>query len=51
MDEYILNELRDQKTWWENEIDKLQKKLKDYGIELAKVNRLIEVFESRTKKS
>ena len=48
-DQYILNELIEQRTWWEKQIEDCEKKKKAYEHELAKANRLIEVFESRTK--
>ena len=46
-DQYILDELIAQRSWWEKQIEDCDKKKKYYENELAKANRLIEVFESK----
>ena len=50
LDKQILKELRDQQQWWEQEIRNAKKKLSDASEQLAKVNRLINVFEHRIDK-
>jgi hypothetical protein len=47
IDNEILQELREQKIWWEQHLKKLKKAVEETTIELAKVNRLIGVFEER----
>ena len=49
IDDQILNELRAQKIWWEQHLEKLEKDIEQTNNELAKVNRLIEVYEERSK--
>ena len=49
IDDQILNELRAQKIWWEQHLEKLEKDVEQTNNELAKVNRLIEVYEERSK--
>jgi hypothetical protein len=48
-DQELLEELLGQREWWEKAVDKEQKKLDDYKAELAKTNRLIELFELKIK--
>ena len=50
IDDQILNELRAQKIWWEQRLEKLEKDVKQTNSELAKVNRLIRVFEERSER-
>ena len=50
LDKQILKELHDQQQWWEQEIRNAKKKLSDASEQLAKVNRLINVFEHRIDK-
>jgi len=47
IDKEILQELRAQKTWWEQRLKKLKKDIEETTSELIKVNRLIEAFEER----
>jgi hypothetical protein len=49
-DQFILDELIEQRSWWEKQIKDCENKKKCYEIELAKANRLIEVFESKINK-
>ena len=49
-DQFILDELIEQRSWWEKQIEDCENKKKYYEIELAKANRLIEVFESKINK-
>jgi hypothetical protein len=49
IDDQILNELRAQKIWWEQHLEKLENDIEQTNNELAKVNRLIEVYEERSK--
>jgi hypothetical protein len=46
-DQEILDELIGHRACWEKGIDECQKKLEYYKTELAKTNRLIEVFSQR----
>lgn len=50
LDEQILKELYDQQQWWQKVIEDAKKKLLDASEQLAKVNRLINVFENRIDK-
>lgn len=50
LDKQILQELCDQQKWWQKEIRNAKKKLSDASEQLAKVNRLIDVFEHRIDK-
>lgn len=50
IDDQILNELRAQKVWWEQRLEKLEKDIKQTNSELTKVNRLIEVYEERSER-
>ena len=47
IDDEILQELREQKIWWKRRLEKLKKDVEQTTIELAKVNRLIRVYEER----
>lgn len=46
-DEEILDELINQKAWWEKQIAETTEKLENFKNELTKTNRLIEVFKIR----
>lgn len=48
-DKEILDELINQRDWWEKAVDREQKKLEDFKAELAKTNRLIELLELKIK--
>ena len=43
-DKEILEELINQRSWWEERIDECKAKLNEYELELAKVKRLIELI-------
>ena len=49
LDKEILDELIDQKAWWEKCIKETTEKLENFKKEAAKTNRLIEVFQKRIK--
>lgn len=48
-DQELLKELLDQREWWKKAVDREQKKLEDFKVELAKTNRLIELLELKIK--
>ena len=48
-DKELLEELRDQRTWWEKELKVAKERVVHFETELEKCIRLIEVFESKTK--
>lgn len=50
LDKQILKELGDQKQYWQHEVGDAKKKLLDASEQLAKVKRLINVFEHRIDK-
>lgn len=50
LDEQILKELGDQQQYWRHEVEDARKKLLDASEQLAKVKRLINVFEHRIDK-
>lgn len=47
IDKEILEEFREQKAWWEQHLNKLKMDTEEAIAELAKVNRLIEVFKEK----
>lgn len=47
IDNEILEEFREQKTWWEQHLKKLKMDTEEAITELRKVNRLIEMFEEK----
>lgn len=48
-DKEILDELRDQRSWWESQLEKAEAKVRDYKAQVAKVTRLISLLECKTK--
>lgn len=50
LDKQILQELCDQRQYWKQQVEDTKKKLLDASEQLAKVNRLINVFENRIDK-
>ena len=46
-DEEILYELRDQRHWWETQLEEVEAKAKDYKIQIAKITRLIVLLEEK----
>lgn len=50
LDKQILKELSDQQQYWKQQVEDAKKKLLDASEQLAKVNRLINVFHNRIDK-
>lgn len=50
LDKQILKELCDQRQHWKHEVEDAKKKLLDASEQLARVNRLLDVFENRIDK-
>lgn len=50
LDKQILKELHDQREYWKQQVEDTKKKLLDANEQLAKVTRLINVFEHRIDK-
>ena len=48
-DQFILDELTEQKVWWEKQIEDCEKKKEYYERELFKANRLIEIVQRGIK--
>ena len=48
-DQFILEELTEQKIWWEKQIEDCEKKKEYYERELFKANRLIEIVQRGIK--
>lgn len=49
-DEEILYELRDQRHWWETQLEKAKAKVKEYEEQVYKVSRLISLLEHKAMK-
>ena len=49
-DEELLEELRDQRHWWETQLEKVEAKVKDYKTQIAKTTRLIVLLEEKVYK-
>lgn len=48
-DKEILEELRDQRTWWEKHLEEAEKKASEYKTQISKVNRLIFLLEIKIR--
>lgn len=48
-DEFIIKELRDQKEYWQKEIERLRQKVMEAEDQLAKVERLLYVMGNAAK--
>lgn len=48
-DEEILYELRDQRHWWEIQLEKAEAKVKEYKEQVSKLTRLINLLECKIK--
>lgn len=46
-DRELLNELRDQRHWWETQLEKAEAKVKEYKEQVSKVTRLIVLLEEK----
>ena len=49
-DKEILEELRDQRQWWETRLEKVEAEAKDYKTQIAKTTRLIVLLEEKVYK-
>ena len=49
-DEELLEELRDQRHWWETQLEKVEAKVKDYETQIAKATRLTVLLEEKVYK-
>lgn len=46
-DKEILNELRDQRRWWETQLEEAEAKVREYKEQVSKVTRLIDLLEEK----
>ena len=46
-DKEILNELRDQRHWWETQLEEAEAKVREYKEQVSKVTRLIDLLEEK----
>lgn len=46
-DRELLNELRDQRHWWETQLEEAETKVKEYKEQVSKVTRLIDLLEEK----